>query len=88
MPIADCLEMVRFLNMSQKLPKILVVCGPTASGKTGVGIALAKHFGGEILAADSRTVYRGMDIGTAKPEEDGSLRQSAVGSRNSMLELS
>ncbi len=66
--------------MAQKLPKILVVCGPTASGKTGVGIALAKRFGGEILAADSRTVYRNMEIGTAKPLEDRGSRQSAVGS--------
>jgi tRNA dimethylallyltransferase len=66
--------------MVQKLPKILVVCGPTASGKTGIGITLAKRFGGEVLAADSRTVYRGMDIGTAKPEEDVDSRQLAVGS--------
>ncbi|MFA6017937.1 MAG: tRNA (adenosine(37)-N6)-dimethylallyltransferase MiaA [Patescibacteria group bacterium] len=56
--------------MIEKLPKILVVCGPTCSGKTGVGIALAKRFGGEVIAADSRTVYRGMDIGTAKPTAD------------------
>ena len=50
------------------LPKILAVIGPTASGKTDVGIVLARAFGGEVIAADSRTVYRGMDIGTAKPE--------------------
>ncbi|MGB7957518.1 MAG: tRNA (adenosine(37)-N6)-dimethylallyltransferase MiaA, partial [Minisyncoccia bacterium] len=41
--------------------------GPTASGKTALGIALAKKFGGEIVSADSRQIYRGMDIGTAKP---------------------
>ena len=56
--------------MTQKLPKIVVICGPTASGKTGVGIALAKRFGGEVLAADSRTVYRDMEIGVAKPPAD------------------
>jgi tRNA dimethylallyltransferase len=48
-------------------PKILVVTGPTASGKTALGIALAKKIGGEIVSADSMQIYRGMDIGTAKP---------------------
>jgi tRNA dimethylallyltransferase len=48
-------------------PKIIAVVGPTASGKTTLGIALAKKFGGEIVSADSRQIYRGMDIGTAKP---------------------
>lgn len=56
--------------MERKLPKILAVVGPTCSGKTGIGLALAKRFGGEVICADSRTVYKGMDIGTAKPEED------------------
>ena len=46
--------------------KIVVVAGPTASGKTALGIALAKDFNGEIVSADSMQVYRGMDIGTAK----------------------
>ena len=44
----------------------LVVCGPTASGKTALGVQLALDLGGEILSADSRQVYRGMDIGTGK----------------------
>ena len=48
-------------------PKLIAVVGPTASGKTALGIALAKKFGGEIVSADSRQIYRGMDIGTAKP---------------------
>lgn len=47
--------------------RLLVVCGPTATGKTDVGIALARRLGGEIVNADSRQVYRYMDIGTAKP---------------------
>lgn len=57
--------------MSGPLPKLVVVLGPTASGKSGLGIALARHFHGEIVSADSRQVYRGLDIGTAKvtPEE-------------------
>lgn len=49
------------------LPKLIAIVGPTASGKTALGIALAKKFGGEIVSADSRQIYRGMDIGTAKP---------------------
>jgi tRNA dimethylallyltransferase len=46
--------------------KLLVICGPTAIGKTSVGIKLAKKFNGEIISADSRQVYKGMDIGTGK----------------------
>ena len=49
---------------------LVVIVGPTASGKTALAIKLAKQFGGEIICADSRTVYRGMDIGTAKPTEE------------------
>lgn len=48
-------------------PKIIIILGPTASGKTALAIKLAKKFNGEIVSADSRQVYRGMDIGTAKP---------------------
>ena len=47
-------------------PEILVVCGPTATGKTRLGIALAQKYRGEIVSADSMQVYRRMDIGTAK----------------------
>ena len=42
--------------------------GPTAAGKSAVALALARHFGGEIVSADSAQVYRGMEIGTAKPD--------------------
>lgn len=48
------------------LSKIICIVGPTASGKTALGIALAKKFHGEIISADSRQIYRGMDIGTEK----------------------
>ncbi|MBT3181052.1 MAG: tRNA (adenosine(37)-N6)-dimethylallyltransferase MiaA [Deltaproteobacteria bacterium] len=48
------------------LRKIVIICGPTAVGKTGVGITLAKEFNGEIISADSQQVWRGFDIGTAK----------------------
>lgn len=53
--------------MPEKLPKIVVILGPTASGKTDLGIFLAKKFNGEIISADSRQIYKEMDIGTAKP---------------------
>lgn len=46
---------------------VYIVAGPTASGKTAVGIELAKQMNGEIISADSMQIYRGMDIGTAKP---------------------
>ncbi|OGL66711.1 hypothetical protein A2856_03020 [Candidatus Uhrbacteria bacterium RIFCSPHIGHO2_01_FULL_63_20] len=49
-----------------KKPKIIVLVGPTASGKSALALELARRFDGEVLAADSRTVYRGMDVGTAK----------------------
>jgi tRNA dimethylallyltransferase len=45
---------------------LLVILGPTASGKTGLAVRLARRIGGEILSADSRQVYRGMDLGTGK----------------------
>jgi tRNA dimethylallyltransferase len=52
--------------MSNRLPKLVVVLGPTACGKSALGITLAQRFNGEIVSADSRQVYRGLDIGTAK----------------------
>ena len=48
------------------LPKIIVICGPTASGKTALSIELAKQINGEIVSADSMQIYKDMDIGTAK----------------------
>ena len=57
-----------------KRPGIIVVTGPTASGKTRRAVELATAIGGEIVSADSRQVYRGMDIGTGKDiEEYGSV---------------
>ncbi len=49
-----------------KKPKVVAIVGPTASGKTSLSIAIAKKFNGEIISADSRQVYVGMDIGTGK----------------------
>lgn len=51
-------------------PRLLVVVGPTASGKTAFAIALAERFGGELVSADSRQVYRHCDIGTNKPTRE------------------
>lgn len=49
--------------------KLVAVVGPTASGKSAFAMEMAKRYRGEIIAADSRTIYRGMDIGTAKPSK-------------------
>jgi tRNA dimethylallyltransferase len=54
------------MEIAKNKPKLLVIVGPTAAGKTALSIALAKQFNGELIAADSRTVYKGMDIGTGK----------------------
>ena len=52
------------------LPKLIVILGTTACGKSGLGVELAKHVGGEIVSADSRQVYRGLDLGTGKVTEE------------------
>jgi len=56
-------------------PRVVVVVGPTATGKTALGVALARAIGGEVVNADSMQLYRGMDIGTAKatPAERGGV---------------
>ena len=62
--------------MTQNLNnKVIAVVGPTASGKTDFAVKLAKNINGEIISADSRLVYKGFDIGTAKPtiEERGGI---------------
>lgn len=51
--------------------KLLIISGPTATGKTALAIKLAKKFNGELISADSRQVYRGMDIGTGKDHPRG-----------------
>ena len=54
------------MNLSPKMSNLLIICGPTATGKTKLGIGLAKKFNGEIISADSRQVYRYMNVGTGK----------------------
>ncbi|MDO4527134.1 MAG: isopentenyl transferase family protein, partial [Candidatus Saccharibacteria bacterium] len=59
-----------------KSSKVIVIVGPTGSGKTAVSVQIAKEIGGEIISADSRAIYKGMDLGTAKPsleEREGVL---------------
>ena len=51
-------------------PRVLAVVGPTASGKTWLGVQLAKIYGGEVISADSMQIYKGMDIASAKPTEE------------------
>ncbi len=54
-------------NLQSQISNLIVIVGPTAVGKTALAIELAQRFEGEIVSADSRQIYRGMDIGTAKP---------------------
>ncbi|MCP4121824.1 MAG: tRNA (adenosine(37)-N6)-dimethylallyltransferase MiaA [Bacteroidetes bacterium] len=56
--------------MKRSLKYLLVICGPTASGKSDVAIQLARHYGTEIISTDSRQLFMEMNIGTAKPSED------------------
>jgi tRNA dimethylallyltransferase len=58
------------LVAAEALHPLIVLAGPTASGKTAIALALASQFGGEIVSCDSVAVYRGMEIGTAKPTLD------------------
>ena len=55
--------------MTEKIP-LVIVTGATASGKTALGIELAKHFNGEVISCDSMQIYKNLDIGTAKPDKE------------------
>jgi tRNA dimethylallyltransferase len=67
--------MIYIIHMQTQKRKIIAIVGPTASGKTNIGVKLAKEFNGEIVSADSRQVYRGLDIGTGKEGEPTEGRQ-------------
>ena len=62
-------------------PKVIVICGPTASGKTALSIEIAKLLNGEIVSSDSMQIYKDMDIGTAKPtiEEMQGIKHYLIG---------
>ena len=64
------------------MSKVIVICGATASGKTGLSIELAKWFNAEIISADSMQIYKHMNIGTAKVTEE-----EAQGIRHHMLDI-
>ena len=66
--IAKSAERMCFYRMTYT--KLAVVTGPTASGKSSLALSLAKHFHGEIVSCDSMQLYKGMDIGTAKPTKE------------------
>jgi tRNA dimethylallyltransferase len=70
-------------NTPKRLPKLLVIVGPTASGKTALAIRLAKRFRAEIVSADSRQLYRGMDIATDIPR---GMWRSTGGERSYLVE--
>ena len=55
------------MNQKPPLPFLVAIVGPTASGKSALGVWLAEQFGGEVVACDSTQLYRGFDVGTAKP---------------------
>lgn len=57
-------------NITTRVARSIVVVGPTGSGKTAVSIKIAQKIGGEIISADSRAIYKYMDIGTAKPSKE------------------
>ena len=67
-PVPDAPSFARYPGIMQ--PRVIVILGTTASGKGGLARALAAHLDGEILSIDSMKVYRGMDIGTAKPSPE------------------
>ena len=62
------------------LKKIIIICGPTASGKTSLAIECARLLNSEVISADSMNVYTGLDIGTAKPtkQEMGEIKHHLI----------
>ncbi|MFH0840653.1 MAG: tRNA (adenosine(37)-N6)-dimethylallyltransferase MiaA [bacterium] len=65
-------------NYKIKKPKIIVILGPTASGKTSLAVQIAKEFNGEIVSADSRQVYKGMDLGTSKDLDEYNINGEKI----------
>lgn len=63
-------QVTHFLDTPSKLPKIIIVYGPTACGKTTLAVQIAKRLGTEIISADSRQIYRFLDIGTGKATKE------------------
>ena len=68
------------ISGNKNKPTVLVIVGPTASGKTRLGINIAKDLNGEIISADSMQIYKGLDIGTAKAtiEEQNEVKHHLI----------
>ena len=60
------------------MDNIVVILGPTASGKTSLAVHLASQFNGEIISADSRQIYKGMDIGTGKDLDEYKIKNKII----------
>src|SRR5512139_1190010 len=67
-------------NRSIDMRRLVVLLGTNASGKSELGIRLARHFGGEIISADSRQVYRGLDLGSGKitPDQAATVKHHLI----------
>ena len=74
-----------FVSSQAEMAQMITILGPTASGKTPLAVALAAEIDGEIISADSRQVYRRMDIGTGKDLEDYIVQSSNTNSQASMI---
>src|SRR3989344_4358233 len=68
--------------VKKRLQKLLVIVGPTSSGKSALAVELARKFNGEVISADSRQVYRGLNIGTGKI-----TKREAKGVRHHLLDV-
>ena len=75
------------MEPSRNNDKIIVILGPTSSGKSDVAIKLARKFNGEIISADSRQIYKGMDIGTGKIARDSSVPSSKFKVQSSKFDI-
>ena len=64
------------------MDNIVVILGPTASGKTSLAVHLASQFNGEIISADSRQIYKGMDIGTGKDLDEYTINNKTINVHN------
>jgi tRNA dimethylallyltransferase len=74
----------KMISTETDQPAVTVILGPTASGKSALALALAKKIGGEIISADSRQVYRELDIGAAKPSKEalGEVKHHFIDEKN------
>ena len=72
---------LQILHVSAPKTPLIVIAGPTGSGKTALALDVAQRFGGEIVSCDSVAIYRGLDIGSAKPSPESSCRKTPTQTR-------